>query len=106
MEDSQLAGFNKSQADWEEEKDALRTQAQTDDNNLDQIRLTEAERAEKALAERDVANTRFHKVVAALRRIIMSQERKKEKTADTLIKVLGTSAAAAITATSTSSDAS
>lgn len=64
---SMLAGLNKAQVVCKEKKDALGKQAETVENNLGQIRLTEVERAGKLSSEQYASSARVHEVGAALR---------------------------------------
>lgn len=89
LEGSLLAGSNTAQAAWMEEAEALLNQPLEAENNLEHIRLTEAERVEKLSAERDASSARLRKVFAALRRIIKACEKKKDKAINILNKAKG-----------------
>lgn len=62
-------------------------QAHTAENVLDEIRLTETERVEKCLAERDGFSARLQEFFAALCRNMKAREEKKDKAINTLIKI-------------------
>lgn len=62
-------------------------QAKTSENNLDKARLTEAERVEKLVVERDASSPRLHEIVTALRKIMRGREEKEDKAPDMLSKI-------------------
>lgn len=84
LEGRLVAGFNKVQATWKEEKEALQKKAKKTEKNRYKIRLTEAERAGESLAVRDASSAHLRDVVAALRKIIRVNEEVKEKVVDKL----------------------
>lgn len=87
MESSLPAGFNKAQESWKEEKESLLNQAKTALGNLGKVRLTESERVEKLLAERNASSTPLHGVLVAYSKIRRDREEKREKTAERFLKI-------------------
>lgn len=57
------------------------------ENNLDKIRLAEAEWIEKLLTEEYASSARLHEVVASLCKIIRDREEKKNKSTNVLSKI-------------------
>lgn len=60
-------------------KEALRRMMERAENHLHKIRLSDVERIEKLLAERNSPNARLDEITAALCNIIRGREEKNDK---------------------------
>lgn len=87
LENGPLAGRNNAELSYNEEKQTLRKQAETAENNLHNVHLAEAEGVQKLPAERDICSARLHEVVAALHNNFRNYKEMRDKAVDMPRKV-------------------